>query len=175
MRRPEVIYEDLKAIARNLGMFDLPTLADMARINKFEASDVGSSGEGPKPKHSISDPTGSRISSKYSSKKGDPPFKRTKIHDPVGSASKEVDRAIFEIRRKTEVLIQQLAYIQNPRDRLRELMVANCEACLRIVACTSSDRLRSGFCYQDYRKWLSLGKPNRTQFIAQIQADQEAA
>ena len=166
MRLPEVIYEDLKAIARNLGMFDLPTLADMARINKFEASDVGSSGEGPKPKHSISDPTGSRVVAKLSGKK---------IHDPVGSASKEVDRAIFEMRRKTEVLIQQLAYIQNPRDRLRDLMVANCEACLRIVACTSSDRLRSGFCYQDYRKWLSLGKPNRTQFIAQIQAGQEAA
>jgi hypothetical protein len=166
MRRPEVIYNDISAIMKNLGMFDLPTLADMARINKFEASDVGSSGEGPKPKHSISDPTGSHVVQKLSGRK---------IPDPVGSASREVDRAIFEIRRKTEVLIQQLAYIQNPRDRLREMMVANCEACLRVVACTSSDRLRSGFCYQDYRKWLSLGKPNRTQFIAQIQADQEAA
>ena len=171
MRKPEVIYADISAIMKNLGMFDLPTLADMARINKFEASDVGSSGEGPKPKHSISDPTGSKIASRYSSKKGDPPFKRTTIPDPVGSASKEVDRAIFEIRRKTEVLIQQLAYVQNPRERLRETMVANCEACGRIVACTSSDRLRSGFCFKDYRTWLGLGKPNRTQFIATVQEE----
>ena len=147
-------------------MFDLPTLADMARINKFEASDVGSSGEGPKPKHSISDPTGSHVVAKLSGRR---------IHDPVGSASKEVDRAIFEIRRKTEVLIQQLAYVQNPRERLRETMVATCEACGRIVACTSSDRLRSGYCFGCYRKHLAMGKPNRTQFAAQIRDELEEA
>ena len=131
----------------------------MSRIDKFEATDVGSSSEGPKPKHSVSDPVGARVVAKLSGRK---------VHDPVGSAVKEIDRAIFEIRRQTEVLNQQREYVLNPRERHRANFVETCIICEREIACTPNDRPRAGMCYEDYRKWLKEGKPNKTSFALRI-------
>ena len=153
------MFQDVQAIIRNLQSFDLVTLSAMSRIDKFEATDVGSSSEGPKPKHSVSDPVGARVVAKLSGRK---------VHDPVGSAVKEIDRAIFEIRRQTEVLNQQREYVLNPRERHRANFVETCIICEREIACTPNDRPRAGMCYEDYRKWLKEGKPNKTSFALRI-------
>ena len=154
-RKPEVVHQDVQAIIRNLTSFDLVTLSAMSRIDKFEATDVGSSSEGPKPKHSVSDPVGARVVAKLSGRK---------VHDPVGSAVKEIDRAIFEIRRQTEVLNQQREYVLNPRERHKDNYIQHCEACEREVAGTSNDRIRSGYCASCYNVWIREGRPSRVEF-----------
>ena len=158
-RKPEVNFADVQACIANLALFDLPTLAAMSRIDRFEASDVGSSSEGPKPKHAISDPVGSRVIAKLSGRK---------VSDPVGSAVKEIEAALFRMRRETDILRQQLAFVMNPRERHKDNVIIYCEACGREVAGTANDRLRSGFCLKDYRDWLGQGKPNRTQFCISV-------
>jgi len=164
-RRPEVVHQDVQAIVRNLSGLDLITLAAFQRIDKYEATQTGGSSEGPKPKHSISDPTGNRVVAKLSGRK---------VHDPVGQAIKEIDSTIFQIRRMTEVLCQQRDYVLNPRERHKDNIIQHCEACGREVAGTSSDRLRSGYCLKDYKSWLGEGKPSRTQFESKIKALSEA-
>ena len=158
-RKPEVNFADVQACIANLALFDLPTLAAMSRIDRFEASDVGSSSEGPKPKHAISDPVGSRVIAKLSGRK---------VSDPVGSAVKEIEAALFRMRRETDILRQQLAFVMNPRERHRESIIPQCEACHRDIAATQSDRVRSGYCQSCYGKWVRAGKPYRAQFEAEI-------
>ena len=163
-RKPEIVFQDVQATIRNLSAFTLVSLAEMARIDKFEATDVGSSSEGPKPKHSISDPVGARVVAKLSGRK---------VSDPVGNAVKEIDRALFEMRRASEVLTQQMSYVLNPRERHRAMTTPQCAACGRDVAGTSNDRIRSGYGYGCYRDWLKEGKPNRTAFEARIRESGE--
>ena len=164
-RKPEQVHQDVQATIRNLSAFTLVSLAEMARIDKFEATDVGSSSEGPKPKHSISDPVGARVVAKLSGRK---------VNDPVGSACKEIDRALFEIRRQSEVLTQQLEFVLNPRDRHRASHIETCIACEREIACTPNDRPRAGLCYEDYRRWLKEDKPNKTSFALRIREERDA-
>ena len=163
-RKPEQVHQDVQATIRNLSAFTLVSLAEMARIDKFEATDVGSSSEGPKPKHSISDPVGARVVAKLSGRK---------VSDPVGSAVKEIDRAIFDMRRASEVMLQQLEYVRNPRERHRAMTTPQCGACGRDVAATPNDRIRSGYCASCYNKWLREGKPSRTSFEARIRESGE--
>ena len=164
-RRPEVVHQDVQAIQRNLAAFDLVTLSAMSRIDKYEATDVGSSSEGPKPKHSISDPVGSRVVAKLSGRK---------VSDPVGQAVKEVDRALFDMRRASEVLIQQRDFILNPRERHKDNYIEHCVGCLREIACTPNDRARQGFCMQCYRAWRKEGQPNKTSFALRIRESQDS-
>lgn len=42
-----------------------------------------------------------------------------------------------------------------------------CAACLREVACTANDRLRSGYCFADYQAWVRAGRPDRAEFERQ--------
>lgn len=160
-RKPELVHQDVQAICRNLSRFNLPTLAQLSRIDRFEATDGGSASEGPKPKHSVSDPVGNRVIAKLSGKV---------VADPVGKAVKEIERTLAEMRRQSEILLQQLDYATNPRERHKDHVIQHCAACDREVAGTSSDRIRSGYCFECYREWLKLGKPNRTQFESMIQA-----
>lgn len=168
-RKPDIVFQDVTAIHRNLAKFDLPTLSALARIDRFNPNDTGSSSEGPKPKHSVSDPVGNRVVAKLSG--------RT-TPDPVGKTVKEIDRELMDIRRRSEILVQQLDFVLNPRDRHKDNYVAHCEACRREVACTTNDRLRSGYCMKDYREWVSLGRPDRLQFELMVrersQADESA-
>ena len=136
----------------------------MSRIDKFEATDVGSSSEGPKPKHSVSDPVGARVVAKLSGRK---------LHDPVGSAVKEIDRAIFEMRRATEVLNQQREFVLNPRERHKDNYIEHCVGCEREIACTPNDRPRQGFCAQCYRAWRKEGEPNKASFALRIRESAE--
>jgi len=163
-RKPEQTFADVQATIRNLSSLDMITLATMYRIDRFDAEDTGGGGDGPKPKHSVSDPVGNRVVAKLSGRK---------TSDPVGSAAKEIETTVFQMRRQSEILVQQREFILNPRDRHRDNVIQHCEACLREVACTTNDRIRSGFCYQCYRAWLAQGKPNRVQFCLSIQANTE--
>jgi hypothetical protein len=167
-RKPEQVHHDVQTAVSNLSRFTLPVLAQLARIDRFEATD-GSANEGPKPKHSVSDPVGNRVAAKLSGRV---------IPDPVGHAVKELERSLSEMARQSQILIQQLEYAMNPRERHKDAVLIFCGACGREVAGTSSDRLRSGYCLRDYRTWLELGKPNRTQFensVRETLAEKESA
>ena len=153
-RKAERIYEDVKVIKTALDRLSLPTLAQLNRIDKYQADDVSGGGSGPKPKNSISDPTGNRVAAR-------------RTPDPVGDACKSIDRRIFAIAKEMQTLVQQLDFVLNPRDRHRETQVIHCAACEREVAGTANDRLRSGYCYQCYRKWLKEGQPSRVLFERQ--------
>ena len=137
-------------------------LANLSRINKYGPTDVGSSSEGPNPKHSVSDPVGARVVAKLSGRKPS---------DPVGDAIREMDTTIFRIRRDTEVLLQQLSFATNPRERHKDNYIETCVVCLREIACTPNDRPRAGMCYEHYRRWLKEGKPNKTSFALAIREE----
>jgi hypothetical protein len=160
-RKPERIFEDIKTIRKGLDKLTLPTLAQLSRIDRYEADDVGGS-SGPKPKNQVSDPTGNRVAAK-------------RTVDPVGDAVKAIDSRLFNMAREMQTLLQQLDYALNPRDRHRQSAVIHCGACEREVAGTNSDRLRSGYCFSCYRKWIAQERPNRGAFEAeQKRLDAEA-
>lgn len=152
-RKPERIYQDVKTIRKGLDKLTLPVLAELARIDKYAADDVSGSG-GMKPKNQISDPTGNRVAA-------------STTPDPVGDAIKSIDSRIFNMAREFQTLLQQLDYALNPRERHRASAVIHCGACEREVAGTASDRLRSGYCFSCYRKWIAQERPNRGAFEAE--------
>jgi hypothetical protein len=152
-RKPERIYEDVKSLKKGLDRLTLATLAELARIDRYQADDVGGS-SGPKPKNQVSDPTGNKVAAK-------------RTPDPVGDAVKAIDRRLSTMAREMQTLMQQLDYALNPRARHRETAVIYCQACEREVAGTASDRLRSGYCFSCYRKWIAQERPNRGAFEAE--------
>ena len=82
-------------------------------------------------------------------------------------AIKSIDSRIFNMAREFQTLLQQLDYALNPRERHRASAVIHCGACEREVAGTASDRLRSGYCFSCYRKWIAQERPNRGAFEAE--------
>jgi len=158
-RKAEVIYRDLEFIRRGLDRFTLPVLSHLSKIDKY-APTAKSSGSGPRPKNSISDPVGNAVAN------------QVRINDPVGQTIKGIDSSIAELVRDVEILIQKLDYVLDPSRRIPvEAQIPECSACNRKVMATASDRLRSGYCFSCYRKWLGLGKPLRGAFEAQIRGE----
>ena len=158
-RKAEVIYRDLEFIRRGLDRFTLPVLSHLSKIDKY-APTSGSSGSGPGPKNSISDPVGNAVAN------------RVRINDPVGQTIKGIDSSIAELVRDVEILIQKLDYVLDPSRRVPvEAQIPECSACGRKVMATSADRLRSGYCFSCYRRWLGQGKPLRGAFEAKIRAE----
>jgi hypothetical protein len=158
-RKPEVILKDLELIRRGLDKFTLPILAHLHRIDRYTPTGTESS-SGPKPKNTISDPTGNAVANTY------------RPNDPVGRAIKTIDATISALVKDIQILNEQLDYVMNPERRVPvESQIPQCAACLRDVAATKNDRLRSGYCQSCYRKWLGLGKPYRGQFEADIRAE----
>lgn len=155
-RKPDVIHQDVLFIRKQLERFTLPVLAQMHRIDRYEATDVSGSGE-LKPKNTISDPVGNKVVSILSGRNQ---------ADPVGKAAKDIERELHEMRRRVEILVQQLDFVLNPRDRHKDNVIIHCAACEREVAGTTNDRIRSGYCQACYREWLRQGKPNRGHFEA---------
>jgi len=152
-RKPEAVHADVLRARKNLERFTLASLANLARIDKFEVWDVTGGGGGPKPKNAISDPVGNKVASIGAEQ------------DPVGKAVKSIERTLFEIARQTDILVQQLAYVTDPRQRQADAdRVVHCEACKREVAATRSDRLRSGYCSACYTRWIRENKPYRGTF-----------
>jgi ribosomal protein L34E len=88
--------------------------------------------------------------------------------DPIYEAVRTIALTLNDIATLTQLIDQQIRYVTEGAERVKQSTIAHCEACGREVASTPRDRLRSGYCSKDYAKWTRQGRPYRATFEAQV-------
>ena len=86
--------------------------------------------------------------------------------DPIGDDIEEIFGTLTEITGGAKRVNRLYQVVVHAGDALkgRPSTVDHCRACERVVAGTTADRLRSGYCSGCYSAWIRDGRPDRLRF-----------
>jgi hypothetical protein len=105
---------------------------------------------------SHNDPVGNSVAARLDSKHLET--------DPVFQAVKKLAECLGEMADLARRSEQHARFVLETKERTKEAQIVHCEACLREVANTPNDRLRSGYCPMCYMAWIRAGRPYRLTF-----------
>ena len=111
--------------------------------------------DGPRTKGAVSNPT---LNAVMRSMSGITP------QDPIFDAVKDLAHILSNIADLSQKADYRIRFITDTTSRIKDVQVIHCEACLREVAGTKSDRLRSGYCQACYQAWYREGMGYRLTF-----------
>jgi hypothetical protein len=111
--------------------------------------------DGPRTKGAVSNPT---LNAVMRSMSGVTP------QDPIFDAVKDLAHILSNIADLSQKADDRIRFITDTTSRIKDVQVIHCEACLREVAGTKSDRLRSGYCQACYQAWYREGMGYRLTF-----------
>jgi len=111
--------------------------------------------DGPRTKGAVSNPT---LNAVIRSMSGATP------QDPIFDAVKDLAHILSNIADLSQKADDRIRFITDTTSRIKDVQVIHCEACLREVAGTKSDRLRSGYCQACYQAWYREGMGYRLTF-----------
>ena len=111
--------------------------------------------DGPRTKGAVSNPT---LNAVMRSMSGITP------QDPIFDAVKDLAHILSNIADLSQKADDRIRFITDTTSRIKDVQVIHCEACLREVAGTKSDRLRSGYCQACYQAWYREGMGYRLTF-----------
>ena len=111
--------------------------------------------DGPRTKGAVSNPTLNAVVRSMSG---------NTTQDPIFDAVKDLAHILSNIADLSQKADDRIRFITDTTSRIKDVQVINCEACLREVAGTKSDRLRSGYCQACYQAWYRSGMGYRLTF-----------
>ena len=111
--------------------------------------------DGPRTKGAVSNPTLNAVVRNMSG---------NTTQDPIFDAVKDLAHILSNIADLSQKADDRIRFITDTTSRIKDVQVINCEACLREVAGTKSDRLRSGYCQACYQAWYRSGMGYRLTF-----------
>jgi len=111
--------------------------------------------DGPRTKGAVSNPTLNAVIRSMSG---------TNPQDPIFDAVKDLAHILSNIADLSRKADDRIRFITDTTSRIKDVQVIHCEACLREVAGTKSDRLRSGYCQACYQAWYREGMGYRLTF-----------
>ena len=159
MNNRDRISRDVDRSLKTLNTLTPALVADLVRRAGTRAMPEKSGDQGPKGKGSHSDPTLSAVVRKMSGETSS---------DPIYEAVRTIALTLNDIATLTQLIDQQIRYVTEGAERVKQSTIVYCEACGREVSRTPKDRLRSGYCHGCYAKWTRQGRPYRATFEAQV-------
>lgn len=155
-RNAERIIRDIKRIDQMIKAFPDQTIVELVRRGGKKESPVKSGDRVSVNRGSHNDPTGDSVAARLDSSHPET--------DAVFLAVKKMAECLREMADLARRAEQHARFVLETKERTKEAEIVHCQACLREVANTPNDRLRSGYCAADYMAWLRDGRPYRLTF-----------
>ena len=153
-RNAEKMNRDRNRALNTLNKLNETLINDLVRRASSRATSDAKP-DGPRTKGAVSNPT---LNAVIRSMSGVTP------QDPIFDAVKDLAHILSNIADLSQKADDRIRFITDTTSRIKDVQVINCEACLREVAGTKSDRLRSGYCQACYQAWYRSGMGYRLTF-----------
>jgi len=153
-RNAEKMNRDRNRALNTLNKLNETLINDLVRRASSRATSDAKP-DGPRTKGAVSNPTLNAVIRNMS---GVTP------QDPIFDAVKDLAHILSNIADLSQKADDRIRFITDTTSRIKDVQVINCEACLREVAGTKSDRLRSGYCQACYQAWYRSGMGYRLTF-----------
>ena len=158
MKNSARMNKDIEQSLKTLNALTPTLVEDLTRRAGIRSTNNGSE-SAPKGKGSYSDPTVAAVMQKMSGQT---------FSDPIYDAVKSIAFTLNDIAILTQLIDEQIRYVTNGAERVKNSVIIHCEACDREIAGTAKDRVRSGYCMGCYAKWTRQQRPYRSTFEAQV-------
>ena len=153
-RNADKMNRDRNRALNTLNKINETLINDLVRRASSRATS-DSKPDGPRTKGAVSNPT---LNAVMRSMSGATP------QDPIFDAVKDLAHILSNIADLSQKADDRIRFITDTTSRIKDVQVIHCEACLREVAGTKSDRLRSGYCQACYQAWYREGMGYRLTF-----------
>jgi hypothetical protein len=153
-RNADKMNRDRNRALNTLNKINETLINDLVRRASSRATS-DSKPDGPRTKGAVSNPT---LNAVMRSMSGVTP------QDPIFDAVKDLAHILSNIADLSQKADDRIRFITDTTSRIKDVQVIHCEACLREVAGTKSDRLRSGYCQACYQAWYREGMGYRLTF-----------
>jgi hypothetical protein len=154
-RNADKINRDIERVNTTVSRLTPTVVTDLVRrAGKEESPQISGASLGVK-RGTHSDPTAGAVINKIMTRGA---------QDPVYQAGKMLALHVSQMADHAQLAEECARFILDIKDRAKDAEIAHCGACGREVACTASDRLRSGYCSKCYTAWIRAGRPPRLQF-----------
>ena len=153
-RNAEKMNRDRNRALNTLNKLNETIINDLVRRASTRATSDAKP-DGPRTKGAVSNPT---LNAVVRSMSGN----TTQV--PIFDAVKDLAHILSNIADLSQKADDRIRFITDTTSRIKDVQVINCEACLREVAGTKSDRLRSGYCQACYQAWYRSGMGYRLTF-----------
>jgi hypothetical protein len=159
-RNAERIIRDVQRINQMTSALPDKVIVELVRRGGKAESPAKSGDRVSVARGSYNDPTGDAVAHRLDSDRLET--------DPVFQAVKKMAQCLREMADLARRVEHHARFVLETKERNKEAEIVHCAACLREVANTPNDRLRSGYCPMDYMRWLRAGKPYRLTFEISI-------
>ena len=153
-RNADKMNRDRNRALNTLNKINETLINDLVRRASSRATSYAKP-DGPRTKGAVSNPT---LNAVMRSMSGITP------QDPIFDAVKDLAHILSNIADLSQKADDRIRFITDTTSRIKDVQVIHCEACLREVAGTKSDRLRSGYCQACYQAWYREGMGYRLTF-----------
>jgi len=153
-RNAEKMNRDRNRALNTLNKLNETIINDLVRRASTRATSDAKP-DGPRTKGAVSNPTLNAVVRSMSG---------NTTQDPIFDAVKDLAHILSNIADLSQKADDRIRFITDTTSRIKDVQVINCEACLREVAGTKSDRLRSGYCQACYQAWYRSGMGYRLTF-----------
>ena len=153
-RNAEKMNRDRNRALNTLNKLNETIINDLVRRASTRATSDAKP-DGPRTKGAVSNPTLNAVVRNMSG---------NTTQDPIFDAVKDLAHILSNIADLSQKADDRIRFITDTTSRIKDVQVINCEACLREVAGTKSDRLRSGYCQACYQAWYRSGMGYRLTF-----------
>ena len=153
-RNAEKMNRDRSRALNTLNKLNETLINDLVRRASTRATSDAKP-DGPRTKGAVSNPTLNAVVRSMSG---------NTTQDPIFDAVKDLAHILSNIADLSQKADDRIRFITDTTSRIKDVQVINCEACLREVAGTKSDRLRSGYCQACYQAWYRSGMGYRLTF-----------